>query len=754
MSKLFRSIAQGYSSNNGAEWTPTIRFISYDENGDVTRTPPIEADDLLEFFDEQGASAEVIVKAKIWKHQLFDVFPAWFGLWHEYIVVETTNWFWSFEKFSCSLFVQRSRRLDDVLRRIAGKSRKPERPEGRWDDDVRFGETIQNVIEWILNTGKLETNYDTFKSNCHFFASLLYEAITRTKKFASLSVKGSSKSVGGQWQPKITFVSYRGNTVAERLTLCGFSNILEFGKSIGIDDEAIIGVEKRTHNLFRGVPSLGLLYHEFIILKAISWNWSIEKNSDGILVQRAKTADVLYDNADGIRRTSRTSSYLSWRNYDDCRHTINHVFQWLLNNEELKRTYHLFEDNCQIFAARLHQAILNELDKFVSGISEAPREARIKFASYGGATEMKTSRKADELVAFYDETNRVDERIDQVKLWRHPMPSRSLFDFNPPSHEFITIKTGDVYYSFDKYPDALYIQKSADEKDVLAMVYSKPRPNREHLVADGRYCTKLAYNESVRHIIEWIVNTRCYENAKIDPHTFGSSAFADFAICRPASNRRRSSYWSMERSNVIAQITKTANDVIQKLGESTPSILGLDARFVSSTTRRRPTVHFVAYRDGLVSRSDELTLDETSKFVATHYDADDARIVSSKIWKTPFFAWFPPIFCVWHEFVIVESSSNRYWSFEKHDYTRVIIQTSTRESDVRHHSEGVGRHSPTIPEGRHCESIAFNETIVDCVEWIRRRHTKSAAFTKFCHHFASLLYEAINRQKGRRLDDD
>ncbi|CAB3409547.1 unnamed protein product [Caenorhabditis bovis] len=166
---------------HGAKWVPKVKFITYSNGCIFSRY--LNPEELLKFAEEEGANDEIIKEAKIWKHRLSLFIPIVFGLWHEFTIIKSTNWYWSFEKnFEC-LVVQRSSNHNDVLTQFDGNKRLGEAcNEGRWDHDIDFGENICNIIEWILNENELNNDYHMFRSNCHFFASRVYEAVTRTMR--------------------------------------------------------------------------------------------------------------------------------------------------------------------------------------------------------------------------------------------------------------------------------------------------------------------------------------------------------------------------------------------------------------------------------------------------------------------------------------------------------------------------------------------------------------------------------------------
>jgi hypothetical protein len=162
----------------GGKWTGTLIFIDYNNNNVQDKTTLTE-EKLLNYFKKLGTKEEKICKAKIWKHPL-SYLPGIFGDWHEYTVVESTNWYWSFEKQMDAIYMQRSKNETDVKNKLDGEGRSNRIvPEGRSNDNVQYGENVYNIIEWIINRKALDTTYHITESNCHYFASLLYEAIVR-----------------------------------------------------------------------------------------------------------------------------------------------------------------------------------------------------------------------------------------------------------------------------------------------------------------------------------------------------------------------------------------------------------------------------------------------------------------------------------------------------------------------------------------------------------------------------------------------
>lgn len=100
------------------------------------------------------------------------------------------------------------------------------------------------------------------------------------------------------------------------------------------------------------------LNHQFLILETKNWWWSIEKDGEGIVVQRSKReANVLDTRTDG---TPRPKPVLRMEHHDigNIGLSINSIMIFIAD-EELDVGYHWFYENCKSFAHRLYNAILN-----------------------------------------------------------------------------------------------------------------------------------------------------------------------------------------------------------------------------------------------------------------------------------------------------------------------------------------------------------------------------------------------------------
>ena len=179
LSLQFSSKSSGASK--GDEWTNTLYFTSEPENPGSSPTE-IKDHNLESYFDKVEGTGENIEKVEIFKIKLSLLssrIPVIAGAWHEFTVVKSENWYWSFEKNSKGIYVQQGKTAESVKDYCFGEKRTKVNPEGRHSEEEHEGDTIQDIFIWIYSNDHLNQGYHATKSNCHHFASLVFEAIAR-----------------------------------------------------------------------------------------------------------------------------------------------------------------------------------------------------------------------------------------------------------------------------------------------------------------------------------------------------------------------------------------------------------------------------------------------------------------------------------------------------------------------------------------------------------------------------------------------
>ena len=98
-----------------------------------------------------------------------------------------------------------------------------------------------------------------------------------------------------------------------------------------------------------------LLYHMFIVFETVNWWWSIEKNDQGITIQRSK---FLFHVRERYRQTNRKSGICSMAT-DDGKKSVNDLIDWLWMESELNEEYDILLSNCQRFGKKVFNFVAN-----------------------------------------------------------------------------------------------------------------------------------------------------------------------------------------------------------------------------------------------------------------------------------------------------------------------------------------------------------------------------------------------------------
>ncbi len=86
----------------------------------------------------------------------------------------------------------------------------------------------------------------------------------------------------------------------------------------------------------------------------------------------------------------------------------------------------------------------------------------------------------------------------------------------------------------------------------------------------------------------------------------------------------------------------------------------------------------------------------------------------------------------------------------------ICVQRSKKESNVKNKLKGENRTDRSMKKEGRAANGRYGETIYDIINWIYRRGEVNKGYhwqTSNCQIFASVLFEAIDRQKYRRLDN-
>ena len=91
-----------------------------------------------------------------------------------------------------------------------------------------------------------------------------------------------------------------------------------------------------------------MLYHAFVVIETEKWWWSLEKNSEGVTVQRSKDMDYVYRY---YRRTKRNSPSTVIK--DDGRSSMTDLVDFLYTKNLVYKDYSLATENCKDFTKKI-----------------------------------------------------------------------------------------------------------------------------------------------------------------------------------------------------------------------------------------------------------------------------------------------------------------------------------------------------------------------------------------------------------------
>ena len=91
--------------------------------------------------------------------------------------------------------------------------------------------------------------------------------------------------------------------------------------------------------------------HQFIVLKTKSTYWSLEKNSDGITIQKNTSENKVKD----VIRTHQRPKNIQLIRGAELHCNADFLIYWFENAEHLKKPYNIMSSNCKDFANELFE---------------------------------------------------------------------------------------------------------------------------------------------------------------------------------------------------------------------------------------------------------------------------------------------------------------------------------------------------------------------------------------------------------------
>ena len=173
--------------------------------------------------------------------------------------------------------------------------------------------------------------------------------------------KGEMAKNGGEWTSRIYFNPRADNKKEESRQYELNNEDLKTTIQRLIDNERIIKVFVYKVSLFGWQLSNLLMYHAFVVILTNKWWWSVEKNTEGITIQRSKEKTFVQDFYRENKRPSSCTLLEEERGYG----YLMGIFEWFYNTRQLHQEYNLYYSNCKDFANALFQKIAFSKNIFI-----------------------------------------------------------------------------------------------------------------------------------------------------------------------------------------------------------------------------------------------------------------------------------------------------------------------------------------------------------------------------------------------------
>lgn len=150
---------------------------------------------------------------------------------------------------------------------------------------------------------------------------------------------------GGKWTHTIYFDPDADKTIGKTYQIRDDELIDRLGTLVD-PGEAIIKIFAYKTPLFKIQLTSLTMYHAFIIFETDKWWWSIEKDGEGIVIQRSKLLSAVKCK----QRQKSRGSRISLVKEDKGRGSVEDLISWLFEKNELNHRYHFLFSNCKTFA--------------------------------------------------------------------------------------------------------------------------------------------------------------------------------------------------------------------------------------------------------------------------------------------------------------------------------------------------------------------------------------------------------------------
>ncbi len=160
----------------GEEWRNQVLFDP--EAAGSTYMYTIDDDSLIENMSGLIDANEMILQIWVYKKPLSEWQLTQMLLNHQFVVLETANWWWSVEKDGEQIRIQRSKTLSRVRDYVEQQPRITPIVEMSYDKGRK---SMKDLIEFLYHKNELNKTYHWIEDNCHAFAKRVFDEFAETK---------------------------------------------------------------------------------------------------------------------------------------------------------------------------------------------------------------------------------------------------------------------------------------------------------------------------------------------------------------------------------------------------------------------------------------------------------------------------------------------------------------------------------------------------------------------------------------------
>jgi len=166
-------MGQSNSASTGYNYTKKLYFDP-EADREEGHSYIISDEELRQRLENLIDVEEVITRVYVYRCRLYWWQLTDFVMYHAYVVFKTKKWWWSIEKNSGNVTIQRSKKKEAVVDRYRRVSRNTplfNRPEAK----ARGRGSVRDLIDILWRKDLLYKPYNVFDENCKHFAAIVFK---------------------------------------------------------------------------------------------------------------------------------------------------------------------------------------------------------------------------------------------------------------------------------------------------------------------------------------------------------------------------------------------------------------------------------------------------------------------------------------------------------------------------------------------------------------------------------------------------